>query len=234
VGRLDLPAVAGLFLFALGVAVLVDAGVVGNGVSADLTTYVGTLALVAGAILARLAVAVEQSTAEPPTVETKAALPVPGATVDDLLAKIDANPVAAIEEYEEIRERLTTVAVALLADRYGLREPAARDSLEAGTWTDDPHAAAFFIGQYPEWAPLRLQLRDRAAFTRTPPSMQAEHVATELLAIADGERDGLDPTVRDSATTNGESGTSPPARSGPDATDAPADRAADTGTEAGR
>jgi len=206
VGRLDLPAAAGLLLFALGVAVLFDAGVVGNGVSADVTTYVGILALVAAAILARLSVAAEQSTAEPPTVETKAALPVPGAAVDDLLARIDANPVAAIEEYEKIRERLTAVAVALLTDRYGLREPAARESLAAGTWTDDPHAAAFFIGQYPEWAPLRFQLRDRAMFTRTPPSMQAEHVATELLAVANGERDGLDPTVDDSATTDGEPG----------------------------
>lgn len=185
------PTVAGVLLFVVGIGLVLDSGFISGGVGASMADYVAAFALFGALLVARAALVAEQSSAEPPTVETKADLPVPGTEVDDLLAKIDANPLDRIEEHDELRERLGTIAAAVFSDLYGVREAAAREALADGTWTDDPHAAAFFMGQYPEWAPLRLQLRDRAMFTRTPPSMQAEHVVAELLAIANGERGSL-------------------------------------------
>jgi len=190
--RPGVPTVAGILLFAVGMALVIDAGAVGGGVGAEVADYVGALAVLAALLVARLSMTADRSNPEPPTVETKADLPVPGEEVDDLLARIDADPLGRIEDQDELRRRLTAIAVTLFADRYGFREAAARAALDGGAWTDDPHAAAFFVGQYPEWAPLWLQLRDRATFTRTPPSMQAAHVATELLALTNGERPGID------------------------------------------
>jgi len=190
--RPGVPTIVGILLFSVGMALVIDAGAVGGGVSASLTDYVGALAVLGALLVARRSQTADRSSPEPPTVETKAELPVPGEEVDDLLAKIDADPLGNVTGRDKLRDRLTEIAVTLLTDRYGLREVAVRETLDAGTWTADPHAAAFFTGGYPEWAPLRLRLRDRVTFTRTSPSMQAQHAVAELLAVADGERAGLD------------------------------------------
>ena len=189
--RLDVPTIAGLLLFLVGIGLVIDSGLISGGVSASLADYIGVLALLGALLVVRVGLLADRSSPEPPTTETKAELPVPGTEVDELLAKIDANPLDRLEENAELRERLRTIAAALFSDMYGVREAAATEALAAGTWTDDPHAAAFFMGEYPEWAPLRLRLRDRATFTRTPPSMQAEHVVSELLAVVNGDHDHL-------------------------------------------
>ncbi len=208
VTRLDLPTVGGVLLVVVGLAAIVDSSVVqGVAVPADLMDLIGVLALLGGLVTANLIRDADSSTATVTPPETRAELPVPGEDIDELLATIDENPLGALDEHAEIRERLTGVAVTLLADRYGLRESAAREALETGVWTDDPHAAAFFVGEYPEWAPLRLQVREWATFIRTPPSMQAEHAVTELLAIADGAHERLERAPVDQAerTTEQES-----------------------------
>jgi len=189
--KLDVPTVAGVLLFVVGIGLVLDSELLGGGVSASFADYIGVLALLGSLLVVRVALVADRTSPEPPTTETKAELPVPGTEVDELLATIDANPLDRLEENAELRERLRTIAAGLFSDTYGVREAAATEALAAGTWTDDPHAAAFFMGEYPEWAPLRLQLRDRATFTRTPPSMQAEHVVSELLAVANGDRDHL-------------------------------------------
>lgn len=203
--RPGVPTIAGILLFAVGMALVIDAGAIGGGVGSDLADYIGALAVLGALVVARISMTADRSSPEPPTVETEAELPVPGEDVDALLAEIDADPLGSIQDRDELSRRLTAIAVRLFADRYGFREEAARAALDEGTWTDDPHAAAFFIGQYPEWAPLRLQLRDRSTFTGTPPSMQAEHVVTELLAMASGERTGIDQEL----TTGSEDGVGP-------------------------
>lgn len=207
VARPDVSTVGGVLLVLVGLAAIVDSSVVqGVAVPSDLMDLVGVLALLGGLVTARLTMDADSSTATVSPPETKAELPVPGEDVDELLATIDENPLGALEEHTEIRDRLTGIAVALLADRYGVRESAAREALETGVWTDDPHAAAFFVGEYPEWAPLRLQVREWATFVRTPPSMQADHAVTELLAIADGEHERLEraPVDRAEGTTEPE------------------------------
>lgn len=191
--RFDLPTVGGLLLLVIGLAAVVDSGIAQEfALSADLVDAVGMAALLGGAITVRLVSDADSSTAEVAPPETRAQLPVPGEDVDELLATIDENPLAAADEHVEIKERLLGVGVVLLADRYGLREAEAREALETGVWTDDPHAAAFFVGEYPEWAPVRLQIREWATFIRTPPSMQAGRAVEELFAIANGEYERLE------------------------------------------
>jgi len=191
--RPGLPTVAGVLLAVFGLAVVYDAGIAGEfGLTENLTRFVGLVALAGAVLAARGPIQADQSRAESPTPETKVELPVPGGEIDDLLAQIDGDPLDHVEELAELRERLRAVAVAVFTDRFGLQESTARGKLETGLWTDNPHAAAFFVGEYPDWAPLRFQLRDRSSFIRHPPSMQAKHVAAELLAVATGEVEELD------------------------------------------
>jgi hypothetical protein len=210
VARFDLPTVGGLLLLVIGLAAVVDSGIAREfALSADLVDAVGMAALLGGAITVRLVSDADSSTAEVAPPETRAQLPVPGEDVDELLATIDENPLAAADEHVEIKERLLGVGVALLADRHGLREAEAREALETGVWTDDPHAAAFFVGEYPEWAPVRLQIREWATFVRTPPSMQAGRAVEELFAVANGEYERLEraperaPSEADNRTPEG-------------------------------
>lgn len=198
--RVDFPTVIGAILGLFGLALVLETGIsTALNISANATTAVAGLALIAALLTAQLAFGVDRSHAAVPDTETKAELPVPGADVDDVLAEIDANPLDTLDERDDLRARLTTIAVSVFTDQFGVRESVARDALEMGFWTDDPHAVAFFTGEYPDWASLRLQLRDRSTFTRTPPSMQAEHVVAELRAVKSGKYEQLDraPVVPD-------------------------------------
>lgn len=190
--RIDIPTVVGVVLGIFGLALVLELGVTSAlDLSSDTTVVAAGVAFLGALFTLRLTLRADRSRATLPTTETKAELPVPGADIDDQLAEIDAAPLETLDERDELRERLTTIAVSQFTDQYGVRESEARDALSAGSWTDDSHAAAFFTGEYPDWAPLRLQIRDRSTFTRTPPSRQAEHVVRELVAIRNGEHEQL-------------------------------------------
>jgi len=189
--RRDLPTIVGAALGLFGLAIVFGVGATVLNVSVETTTIVAGFALLGALFTARQTVAVEGSRATPPDTEVKAELPVPGTGIDETLAEIDADPLERLDERDDIQARLETVAVTLFTDRFGVREPVARSALADGTWTDDEHAAAFFAGEYPDWAPLRLQIRDWSTFTRTPPSLQAEHVVAELLAVSRAEYERL-------------------------------------------
>jgi hypothetical protein len=209
VRRIDVPTIVGVVLGIFGLALVLELGITSAlGLSSDTTIVAAGVAFLGALFTLRLTLRAEQSQATLPTTETKAELPVPGADVDDQLAEIDAAPLDNLDQRDELRERLTTIAVSLFTDQFGVHESVAEDALAAGTWTDDSHAAAFFTGEYPDWAPLQLQIRDRSTFTRTLPSRQAEHVVDELVAIKNGAYEQLHraPDV-ESATT--ETGTEP-------------------------
>lgn len=188
----DLPTIGGVLLGVFGLALVLDIGVTtALGLSQDVTNVVALTAFVGALLTLQITISVEGSRASPPTTETKADLPVPGEEIDEKLAEIDASPLDTLDQRDELRDRLTTIAVSLFTDQYGVHESVARDALSEGSWSDDPHAVAFFTGEYPNWASLALQIRDRSTFTRTPPSMQAQHAVTELIAIKRNEHDHL-------------------------------------------
>jgi len=154
---------------------------------------VGLALLAVGVVLGLRLFDAERTSATPPTPETTVTLPVPGADVDEALARLAAGPasVSARERWVEtkraLEERLSALALRTLCEQYGLDETQARRALEAGSWSEDPHAVAFFTGEYPPGTPLRTRVRESAAFGPPPVGTQAERVIDELGAIATDE-----------------------------------------------
>lgn len=101
--------------------------------------------LVAGvATLARVA---EGPRSDPlPTPGASGRARVPGAVVDRRLAALGS---ADEQERGALRERIEAVAVATIARAEDCSPDEARRQLEAWTWTDDEHAAAYFSGDSP-------------------------------------------------------------------------------------
>jgi uncharacterized repeat protein (TIGR01451 family) len=81
---------------------------------------------------------------ELPTPEVPFALPTPGDDLDEMLYRYAHRGEATLEYPEQIGNRLRGVAVAAIAHREGITQEEALDQLEAGTWTDNQYAAAFF------------------------------------------------------------------------------------------
>lgn len=158
-------AVLGVVAFGLGVLMLVSTSV------ATVVPGNTTVVTAGGVALALLGAAivygrrnVEIALADPPAPEPRPTFPVPGDDVDGLLEgrwarSRETGPVRATGRRERLRRRLDAVAVAAVAAEYSCTEEKAREKLETGTWTDDPHAAAYFLGELPEWATIGSRIR---------------------------------------------------------------------------
>lgn len=124
--------------------VFVPALAVGFPVTYGTLLLVGGIAFVVGLGLVRLRMLTDRDTATLPAVEGRPDDPVPGDEFDADLAAIsprrDRENDAA---RSQVRERLQAAAVGVLA-RQGHSREEALDLLDAGEWTDDPIAAAFF------------------------------------------------------------------------------------------
>lgn len=193
----------GVVALALGVLAVVAPGVAAAlPLDSALVPAIGVLAVVVGVYAIQRWRNAERSAAELPTPETTADYRTPGDEFDDHLAAVDEDYLGAYNERQAIRERLTQLAVTVLADHPDWSEPAAREALERGTWTDDPHAAAYFAGGYPEWAPLRYRLRDRSPIGSVPFSLKIERAVAEIEALSLG--DGTPPSPPEGAVRLGD------------------------------
>lgn len=81
---------------------------------------------------------------------------VPGTKFDRELAAIPGYSQRGADDRDAVRERLRELAVAHLVRETGCSTAAAHDRLDAGTWIDDPVAAALFTDADP---PVRSQVR---------------------------------------------------------------------------
>lgn len=122
--------------------------------------------------------------AETTDTEETVELPTPG---DDFDHRFDQLTYTRYRrgERERLRDDVAGVAVETLARRRGITEAEARESLEAGTWTDDPYAAALFTGRPPEVSQieqLRQMFRPGMAFKH-----RTNRVAAELARIDAGD-----------------------------------------------
>ena len=158
-------AALGVVAFGLGVLMLVStpvaAAVPGN---ATVVTGGGAVLALLGAAIVYGRRNVEIEIADPPAPEHRLAFPVPGDDVDGLLEgrwarSKGTGPVRATGRRERLRRRLDALAVTAVAAEYSCTEEKAREKLEMGAWTDDPHAAAYFLGELPEWAPIGSRIR---------------------------------------------------------------------------
>ncbi|WP_435098368.1 DUF7269 family protein [Halarchaeum sp. P4] len=122
-------------------------------------TVVGVVALLAAYLAYRDARATraDAERADPPDVETRRAAGRPGKSFDRTYAEARTNARASARPVA--RDRLHDLAVETLVAIDGLTEEAAESRLREGTWTDDPHAAAFFADDA-QPAPTRLRLRE--------------------------------------------------------------------------
>jgi len=177
----------GLVLVAGGLAVTVVPGLAGGiGFDSAALTAVGLGALVLAARAIRVRLGATDRRPDLPSPERRQSCPTPGDGFDDRLAALGPRGrLRGARDHREVRERLEGVAIRVLV-RDGLSEAAAHEALARGTWTEDPHAAAFFAEASATDIPIEDRLR--AAFSTEPrPGRRARH-AIDALAQRAGKR----------------------------------------------
>jgi hypothetical protein len=87
--------------------------------------------------------------AETPDAELAVDLPTPGEDFDRRLNGLALTRFSEADRHR-LREDVREVATATLQRREGHSPEEAAEAVQAGTWTDDPFAAAFFTGRPPE------------------------------------------------------------------------------------
>ncbi|WP_435180051.1 DUF7269 family protein [Halorussus sp. AFM4] len=153
--------VVGVVAVALGLLMAFVPGfaaAIGTGYAA--VTAVGLLALVQGLRVARARQAAEVEFAETPDVETVESVPTPGDEFDRTVAELRSGPRRVfIRERSDLRDTLREAAVTAVADRDNCSPELARERIADGSWTGDPHAAAFLGGDDVPAPPLLDRLR---------------------------------------------------------------------------
>ncbi|NEU58201.1 hypothetical protein [Halorussus sp. MSC15.2] len=125
-----------------------------------------------------------------------------GETVDSVLG---ANPDETDDLYarrRNVRGRIRETAISVVADAERIDSETAADRISAGSWTDDPRAAAFLGGRH--LAPLRTRIRDWASGERF--ERWATRAVAEIETIEGGEASGpnIDAGSRGSTTASGD------------------------------
>jgi len=177
----------GLALVVGGLAVAIAPGL-GNAIRPNATalTAVGIAALGLAGLAVRARLNASDRRPELPAVERARSHATPGDGFDrQLTAMSSRGRLKGARERREVRDRLEAAAVAVLV-RDGLSEEAAREALAAGTWTDDPHAAAFFADD-PD-AGVSFAARLRLSLSVEPLIRRRARHAIDVLAARAGQR----------------------------------------------
>lgn len=187
----SLRLVAGLLVFCVGIVVFLMPESVPSIPLAHLFVLATSFALIlVGLTVAARTLEADQSSTKAPVVERPVALPRPGSDVEEqleALSVVSARSVSSgsreVEVRDQFRTRLHRLAISVLVDHYGLTETEAAEALGAGVWSENPHAVAFFTGEYPADAPLSVRARTELALGKPSVQTQATHVVEELHAI---------------------------------------------------
>lgn len=188
----DHPILTTIGVAAVGAGVLMVvnpgfAGLIGTGYFA--ATMIGLLALVQGLRVARARKETDIEGLATPDVETVESMPTPGGEFDERVATLNSGPRrSSIRKRRQLREALEAEALAAVARRENCSREEAEAILRAGTWTNDPHAAAFLGGSEAPSPPLRDRLR-LAASTQSVFQHQARRTADAVSLAADPEAD---------------------------------------------
>ncbi|WP_254546200.1 DUF7269 family protein [Halomarina pelagica] len=120
---------------------------------------VGAVAVLAGVVGLRA----RRRTPETPPLpapERRRSATVPGGSFDADLSSVTAfTTVGSMHDRDRVYDRLYATAVEVLTRYDGCTPEEARTRLAAGSWTDDPLAAAFFADEGRVGRPLRERLR---------------------------------------------------------------------------
>ena len=153
------------FLVAVGVAAVVIGFVaaVDRGLAAALdpsttvVTLIGLFGVVQGIRYANGRRHRERRAADPGEPERRARASVPGADLDERIARMTATTRGGYRSRRELRERVRAVAAASVARDRNCSTTEAERTIEAGRWTDNSAAAAFLSKEVSY--PVRVQLR---------------------------------------------------------------------------
>lgn len=205
----------GLVAVGVGVLMVIRPGLAATiGTDYAAVTVVGLLALAQGLRVARARKAAELRAAETPDVETVETMPTPGDSFDRQVAELRSGPRrSVIRKRANLRETLEAAAVTAVADRENCTRERARERIEAGTWTDDVHAAAFLGGTEAPTPPLLDRVKI-AASTESAHQFRVRRTADAIAQVAgiadEGGTDegGTDEDVTDDGSQDSESGTS--------------------------
>ena len=155
----------GLAAVTLGVLMVVQPGLAAA-VGTDYTavTVVAFLAVVQALRVARARKATEVRSAETPDVESVEAMPTPGDDFDREVAALRSGPRRTmIHKRADLHEALKATAITAVANRENCSREAARERIEAGTWTDDVYAASFLGGTEAPNPPLLARVKVAAS-----------------------------------------------------------------------
>lgn len=148
----------GVGAFAVGVAfVVVPGGDLALGRS--LVVLVGVGALVQAVRLGRERRGSDAAWTETPDPERGATAPPPGDDADEVLSEFAGSRASGVRT--RTRDALETIATEVLVRYAGYEPEAARERIADGTWTDEPHAAAFLGDANAPASSLRDRVRDR-------------------------------------------------------------------------
>ena len=172
----------GVATVALGVLMVLQPGLAAAiGVDYAAVLLVGLIALVQAVRVARSRQDSEVRGAETADVETVESMPTPGEEFDRTVATLRSGPRRQlIRDRADLREEVAAAAVTAVADRENCSPEEAEERIEAGTWTDDPHAAAFLGGADAERPPLF----DRLKLAASPETRFQHRVGRAADAVA--------------------------------------------------
>jgi hypothetical protein len=160
-------AIVGVAAVAVGFVAVVNRGIAAAiDPSTVVVTLVGALAVVQGVRYANERRGRDRRIDDPGEPERRARATVPGADLDDRIARMTSSSIGGYASRRELRERVRTVAVAAVARDRNCPTAAAERAVTAGDWTDDPTAAAFFAdgASYPLRVRLRAAVRGRSRY----------------------------------------------------------------------
>lgn len=148
----------------------------------------GGLSVLLGLLAVRRRLRATFDHAVPPAPEERESLSVPGDEFDAALFSDPGTARGSGSSREEIAERLRRTTLAVLERYEGLSREEAERRVAAGTWTEDPQAAAFFTGEAADASlteRLRRSMGPESVFQR-----RARHVVRALFRRIDRATDG--------------------------------------------
>jgi len=162
------PLVAvGVAAVAVGFVAAVDRGVASAlDPSTTVVTLIGALGVVQGVRYANARRGRDRTAAAPGDPERRAPATVPGADLDERVARATGPALRGHRARRELRDRTRELAVATVARDRNVPVEAAEDLVETGEWTDDATAAAFLArgSSYPVRVRFRAALSGRSRY----------------------------------------------------------------------
>lgn len=194
----------GLAALGLGLVAIVWPGTIGLDLDTAVVTLVGLLALVEAlrSVQSRRRADLDEATTPDP--ELSAAVRAPGEDLESAVGEFLGDR-RTYYRGTRAREGLRAAAIAVLTEYEGDTESEAKTGIDAGSWTDDPYAAAFLGGEDAQGPSRRARLRDLARW-ESARDRRIRRTADAIAAIAgvptkggsEGERrsarDGDSPT----------------------------------------